>query len=112
MIDIDVCKFMEQIPSIIDPELTKDVDARILFVLSGDQGGEWGLIINHQTSSITQGRIDNPNLTLKSDAILAVQVLSGEVDGMRAFMMGKLKLLGDLSLAIKLINLSKNSSGN
>jgi len=107
MSDMDVSEFMGRIPSSINMELAKGVNARILFVLSGAQGGEWGLILNEKECTISPTRIDNPNLTLKADALLAVQVLSGEVDGMRAFMMGKLKLLGDLSLAIKLMNLAK-----
>jgi putative sterol carrier protein len=63
------------------------------------------MAIKDQNCEVWEGKIEKPNLTLKSDAVLAIQVLSGEVDGMRAYMMGKLKLIGDLSLAIKLVKL-------
>lgn len=107
MTGMNVYEFMENIPLSIDKDLARGINARILFVLSGPQGGEWGLILNDQECRMLPNRIDNPNLTLKSDAVFAIRVLSGEVDGMRAFLMGKLKLLGDISLAIKLMNLAK-----
>jgi putative sterol carrier protein len=64
-----------------------------------------GMEIKDQECVVNEEKIEKPNLTLKSDALLATKILSGEVDGMRAYMMGKLKLFGDLSLAMKLASL-------
>jgi len=103
----NVKEILEQIPAHFNPELARDVNARVQFNLTGEQGSNWGLIIKDQTCSVQQGEIENPNLTLKADAVLATRILSGEEDGMRAFMMGKLKLKGNLSLAMKLVNFFK-----
>ena len=88
-----------------DAEAAKGINARIQFLLSGDQATEYAMAIVDQTCKVNEGKIDNPNLTLKADAELVTKVLSGEVDGMKAYMMGKLKLIGDVSLALKLIKL-------
>lgn len=103
MADENIEEIMTQIQNHFNPELAKDANARIQFNLTGKQGGDWAMIIKDQTCTVEKGKIDNPNLTLKADAILATQVLMGEKDGMRAYLMGKLKLFGDLSLAMKLV---------
>ena len=88
-----------------DAEAAKGINARIQFLLSGEQAAEYAMEIVDQTCKVSEGRVGNPNLTLKADAELATKVLSGEVDGMKAYLMGKLKLIGDISLALKLIKL-------
>lgn len=105
MPEANVKEIMSQIPSHFNKEVAEDIRASVQFSLSGEQGGEWGMMIKDQKCEVWEGKVEKPNLTLKSDAVLATQVLSGEVDGMRAYMMGKLKLIGDLSLAMKLVNL-------
>lgn len=105
MPEANVKEIMSQIPSHFNKEVAEDIHASVQFSLSGEEGGEWGMTIKDQKCEVWEGKVEKPNLTLKSDAVLATQVLSGEVDGMRAYMMGKLKLIGDLSLAMKLVNL-------
>lgn len=103
MPEINVNELMDQIPSHFNAEAARDVNARIQFNLTGDQAGKWTMLIKDQTCSVEKGEVADPNLTLRADAVLAAQILMGEVDGMRAYMMGKLKLIGDLSLAMKIV---------
>ncbi len=105
MAESNVKEIMEQIPNYFNKELAKGLNSTIQFNLTGEQGGDWYMIIEEQTCAVHEGKIEKPNLTLRSDAILATKILSGEEDGMRAYMMGKLKLMGDLSLAMKLVTL-------
>lgn len=105
MTELTVKDIMTKIPSHFNKDKAKGINAKIQFSLSGDQGGEWGMEIKDQECVVNEEKIEKPNLTLKSDAILATKILSGEVEGMRAYMMGKLKLFGDLSLAMKLASL-------
>jgi len=102
MPEINVSELMGQIPSYFNAEAARDINARIQFNLTGDQAGEWTMLIKDQTCSVEKGEVADPDLTLKADAVLAAQILMGEVDGMRAYLMGKLKLVGDLSLAMKI----------
>lgn len=98
-------EIMEDLPNHFNKELSKGIDAKVQFNLSGPESGEWGMEIKDQTCSITQGIIQQPSLILKSDGELLTKVLKGEEDGVRAYMMGKLKLIGDINLALKLVNL-------
>jgi putative sterol carrier protein len=46
-------------------------------------------------------------MTLTADSADYVKIFTGEIDGMQAFMQGKLKLAGDLNLAMKLTQMFK-----
>ncbi|NLN71096.1 MAG: SCP2 sterol-binding domain-containing protein [Chloroflexi bacterium] len=46
----------------------------------------------------------NPDLTIKADAEDGVNLLRGKLDPMQAYMLGKIKVFGDLALGMKLIN--------
>jgi putative sterol carrier protein len=49
------------------------------------------------------------NLTLTADALDYKKIILGQLDAMGAFMQGKLKLAGDLTLAMKLMSFFKLS---
>ncbi len=102
MPEINVSELMDKIPSYFNAEAARGVNAQIQFSLTGNQAGEWTMRIKDQSCSVEKGEVVDPHLTLKADAVLAAQILMGEVDGMRAYLMGKLKLVGDLSLAMKI----------
>jgi putative sterol carrier protein len=50
---------------------------------------------------------ENPNMTMTADSQEYKDVITGKMNGMTAFMQGKLKLAGDLNLAMKLPNYFK-----
>ncbi len=51
---------------------------------------------------VAKGEHASPKMTLTADSADYVKIFTGEIDGMQAFMQGKLKLAGDLNLAMKL----------
>jgi putative sterol carrier protein len=51
------------------------------------------------TCSVVQGAADRPRLTLTLTLADFLRFVSGQLDGMQAFMSGKLKLGGDIMLA-------------
>ena len=46
--------------------------------------------------------METPNLTLSADSRDYVRILTGQLDPTAAFMSGKLKIKGDMGLAIKM----------
>ena len=46
-------------------------------------------------------------MTLTADSSDYVKIFTGELDGMAAFMQGKIKLTGDLNMAMKLTQMFK-----
>jgi len=88
-----------------NPEKTKGMNAVYQFDLSGDEGGQWHIAINDGTASVKEGQAESPNVTISMSASDFVDMATGKLDGTMAFMSGKLKLKGDMGLAMKLQSL-------
>jgi putative sterol carrier protein len=89
------------------PEKAAGVDAVIQYKLTGDQEGDYIVTIADGSCEVEEGQADNPTMTLTADGEYFRDVLLGKEDGMKGFMMGKLKLAGDLNLAMKLTSFFK-----
>ena len=69
--------------------------------------GDWYAAIKDDKVEVKQGVHEAPKMTLTADSSDYVKIFTGELDGMQAFMQGKLKLAGDLNLAMKLTQMFK-----
>jgi putative sterol carrier protein len=107
MAEQSIQSLIQNAPQAFIAERAAGVNAVVHFHLTGEQGGDWGLTIKDQHCQVAQGAPANPTLTLTADAKDAINVLTGKMDGVRAFMMGKLKLTGDFNLAMKLTSFFK-----
>jgi putative sterol carrier protein len=85
-----------------NPEKAAGMDATIQFHFTGEMGGDWILRIKDQKISCEQGTADKADLTMIADASDYLKISSGELDGTKAFMMGKLKVKGNMNIAMKL----------
>jgi putative sterol carrier protein len=72
------------------------------FELSGDGGGQWFAEVKDCTCSVSKGVHPQPSITVKMTAQDYLDMASGKLNGQLAFMTGKLKLKGDMALAIKM----------
>ena len=77
-------------------------NATIQYDISGDGGGTWNAVIKDGACTVNQGAAASPNLTLMISAQDWVDMLSGKQSGQMLFMSGKLKVKGDMGLAMKL----------
>jgi putative sterol carrier protein len=93
------------------PEVAEGVNAVIQYRLTGDEAGDYIITIKDGKCSVSEGIADNPTMTLTADGRDFGDVLLGKANGMQYFMMGKLKLAGDLNLAMKLTSFFKMSVG-
>ena len=89
------------------PEKAVGVNAVIQYNLTGDQAGDYIVKIADGVCKVEEGEAESPTMTLTSDGEFFRDVLLGKEDGMKGFMMGKIKLAGDLNLAMKLTSFFK-----
>jgi putative sterol carrier protein len=89
------------------PDKAAGVNAIIQYKLTGDQAGDYIINIADDACQVQEGVSENPTMTLTADGEYFRDVLLGKEDGMKGFMMGKLKLAGDLNLAMKLTSFFK-----
>ena len=89
------------------PEKAAGLEAVIQYHLTGDEGGDYIINIKDDTCKVEEGVAEDPTMTLTADGQYFGDVLLGKEDGMQGFMQGKLKLQGDLNLAMKLTSFFK-----
>ena len=104
---LTVADLMSKMPGAFIPEKAAGLDAVIQFKFTGAEPGEWNAIIKDGKVDVQQGTHPAPKMTLTADSGDYVKIFTGELDGMKAFMEGKLKLAGDLNLAMKLMQMFK-----
>ena len=93
-------------------DAAEGLDAVIQYRLTGEEAGDYIITIKDGACSTAEGLAENPNMTLTADAQDFKDVLLGRANGMQYFMLGKLKLAGDLNLAMKLTSMFKMSGQN
>ena len=84
------------------PEKASGINATILFDLSGDNGGFFWIKIGDGAAESGEGEVEDSAMTLKANADDWFAVATGQTNAMQAFMTGKLKILGDMGLAMKI----------
>ena len=84
------------------PEKAIDVDATIMFDLTGENGGFFWIKVADGTAQAGEGELANASMTVKASADDWFAVATGQMNPMQAFMSGKLKILGDMGLAMKM----------
>jgi pimeloyl-ACP methyl ester carboxylesterase len=95
-------------PANLVPETVGATKALVRFDLSGKAGGTWWVNIHDGVAESGKGQLaELPNLTFLADAGDWVRIMTGQLDGMSAFMQGKLTVKGDRELAMKFQSLFK-----
>lgn len=78
------------------------VNAVIQYDIAGDDGGTWHAVIKDGACTVTSGAAPSPSLTVNMSSQDWLDMIGGKLSGQMAFMSGKLKLKGDMGLAMKL----------
>ena len=84
------------------PDVAKQINSSYQFDLTGDGGGSWVVDLTQASDHVKEGTLENPGVTITMAAEDFVGIVSGKLNPQMAFMTGKLKLKGDMSLALKL----------
>ena len=82
-------------------DLVEKINSTYKFVVSGDGGGTWLVDLTVAGGKITAADGEAACTITIADTDL-VDVVNGKLNGQMAFMSGKLKVAGDMGLAMKL----------
>ena len=96
-----VAELFEKMSGQFNAEKAGDMNAVILFDLSGDDGGQWTATIADGACNITASPADSPKATVHMDAGDYHDMIAGKLNPMMAFMSGKVKVEGDLNAVMK-----------
>jgi putative sterol carrier protein len=95
----------DAMPSRFNKEAAKGLKAIFGFDLSGDGGGQWHIDIDNDKCEVKTGAAAAPSITLSMTASDYVDMSTGKLNRQMAFMSGKLKISGDMGLAMKFASL-------
>lgn len=104
---LTVADLMSKMPGAFIPEKAQGLQAVIQFHFTGAEPGDWYADINNGAVKVEQGTHASPTMSLTADSADYIRLFTGELDPMQAFMQGKLKLQGDLNLAMKMTQFFK-----
>ncbi len=97
-----VSEIFQNMPSRFRADKAGATNATVQYDISGEGGGIWHAVIKDGTCTVNQGAAPSPNLTLQVGAQDWVDVTTGKQNPQMLFMSGKLKIKGDMGLAMKL----------
>ena len=83
-----------------NPEKAKAINAVYQFNITGDQGGTW--TVDCANAEAKSGAATNPGCTITMGDKDFIDLVQGKLNGQMAFMSGKLKVAGNMALAMKL----------
>lgn len=97
----DIKEIFEKMPEAFMPEQAAGLTKTIVIDLSGEGGGQWTLRIADGKISVEEKEAGSPDLTLGMPASDYVALVNGQANPINLFMAGKIRVEGDVTLAMK-----------
>lgn len=91
-------ELIEDMPRTFRPERAGRAKAVVQFQLSGEGGGNWYVAIQDRTCTVIEGIAESADATIQTDASDYVALATGKLGSMKAFLSGRVKASGDVSL--------------
>jgi putative sterol carrier protein len=101
----DVKEVFNRVPQTFNPNAAKNVNALFQFDITGQGGGNWNVLVKEGTCQVSEGKAAAPTVTLTMSAETWLAMVNKQINGMQAFMSGKLKVSGDIMLAQRIPDL-------
>ncbi len=96
---------LRKLPTAFQPEAAGDTDCTVQFNISTPMH----VVIKNGTCASKDGAAASPDVAITMDDDDLVSLMKGELNGMTAFMTGKLQLEGDLMLAQRMFGFFDSS---
>jgi putative sterol carrier protein len=100
-----IAESFEQMPSVFNPAAASGMNKTLQWNITGEQAGVYAAKIANQTIEMFPGGVEKPDITFTVSDKDWLAITEGKLDAMNAFMTGKLKIAGDMMLAMKVPNL-------
>jgi putative sterol carrier protein len=94
--------FEKALPARFKPEKASGIDVVAQINITGQQGGNWTVVIKDQKLQVTEGSHFSPAVTLKMNENDFLDMVNGKLSAEKAFFTGRVQFKGNISVALKL----------
>ncbi|UCH06751.1 MAG: SCP2 sterol-binding domain-containing protein [Deltaproteobacteria bacterium] len=95
----DIKEVFTRMPEAFNASAAQGMDAIFQLDITGEGGGTWNVVIKDGACQINEGTHESPSVTLTMSAQTWLGIVNRELNGLQAFLRGKLKASGDIMLA-------------
>jgi len=96
-----IAELFATMPDKFNPSAAAGLTKTIQWNITGDEPGVWAFQIVDGVGHLIPGGVEKPDATFTTNGKVWLAIAEGKMDSTKAFMTGKLKVAGDLTLAIK-----------
>lgn len=96
-----VAESFETMVTIFNPAAAGSTNKTLQWNVTGEDAGKYALKIAGGTCELIKGGVEKPDITFTVADKDWLAIADGKLDAMNAFATGKLKLAGDMMLAMK-----------
>ncbi|MCL5124345.1 MAG: SCP2 sterol-binding domain-containing protein [Deltaproteobacteria bacterium] len=100
-----VNEVFEKMPQVFNSAAATGLDIIFQFHITGNDSGDWNVVIKDQNCQVNSGVHASPTVTLTMEGSDWLDLCNGKLNGVTAFMTGKLKASGDIMAAQRISSL-------
>lgn len=96
-----VAEIFEAMPTIFNPAAAAGLDKTFQWDITGEQAGVWAFRVHDGVCEPVPGGVEKPDVTFTISDNDLIALIEGKLDAQSAFFSGKLKVAGDMGLALR-----------
>lgn len=98
---MNIAELFETMPNRFNASAATGMSKTLQWNITGDETGVWAFQIVDGIGQLIPGGVEKPDVIFTTSGKDWIAIAEGKLDSMKAFMSGKLKVKGDMMLAMK-----------
>jgi len=106
----EIEEIIKKMPGTLRADEARGLEAVLQFRLTGEKDGIFHAMIRDGKCQAAEGEHGQPTTTITADGADLLSIVAGEMDGATLFMSGRLKVEGDMRIALRIRRLFQGAA--